>query len=126
MRRRPLPCGALPLGSRYPAVRHSSPSPAFRGRGGPTVKRWEVRVLLSPVYRPSPPIADATGPSSPLKDGRGAWRLALAFGLTIVATPPAAAEEPSILQQRVEAKLKDAGPGTRFGLVVATEDGREL
>ena len=30
------------------------------------------------------------------------------------------------LQQRVEARLKEAGPGTRFGLVVATEDGREL
>jgi D-alanyl-D-alanine carboxypeptidase/D-alanyl-D-alanine-endopeptidase (penicillin-binding protein 4) len=30
------------------------------------------------------------------------------------------------LQQRVEAVLGEAGPGTRFGLVVATEDGREL
>jgi D-alanyl-D-alanine carboxypeptidase/D-alanyl-D-alanine-endopeptidase (penicillin-binding protein 4) len=30
------------------------------------------------------------------------------------------------LAQRVEARLAEAGPGTRFGLVVATEDGREL
>ncbi len=30
------------------------------------------------------------------------------------------------LQQRVEARLAEAGPGTRFGLLVATDDGREL
>jgi D-alanyl-D-alanine carboxypeptidase/D-alanyl-D-alanine-endopeptidase (penicillin-binding protein 4) len=30
------------------------------------------------------------------------------------------------LQERVEARLAEAGPGTRFGLVVATEDGREI
>ncbi len=30
------------------------------------------------------------------------------------------------LQQRVEAALAEAGPGTRFGLLVATADGREL
>ena len=47
----------------------------------------------------------------------------LAFALT--ATAPANARE-APLQQRVEAKLHEAGPGTRFGLVVATEDGREL
>lgn len=46
----------------------------------------------------------------------------LAIALTIAA--PAAAEAP--LQERVEAKLAEAGSGTRFGLVVATEDGREL
>ncbi|MBA2920207.1 D-alanyl-D-alanine carboxypeptidase/D-alanyl-D-alanine-endopeptidase [Sphingomonas sp. CGMCC 1.13658] len=37
---------------------------------------------------------------------------------------PAVAREP--LQQRVEAALAEAGPGTRFGLVVTTADGREL
>ncbi len=37
---------------------------------------------------------------------------------------PAVAQEP--LQQRVEAVLATAGQGTRFGLVVATQDGREL
>jgi D-alanyl-D-alanine carboxypeptidase/D-alanyl-D-alanine-endopeptidase (penicillin-binding protein 4) len=36
----------------------------------------------------------------------------------------AMAKEP--LQQRVEAVLAEAGPGTRFGLVVTTADGREL
>ncbi|HEX8064489.1 MAG TPA: D-alanyl-D-alanine carboxypeptidase/D-alanyl-D-alanine-endopeptidase [Allosphingosinicella sp.] len=30
------------------------------------------------------------------------------------------------LRQRVEARLSEAGPGIRFGLVVATEDGREI
>ncbi|HYW17678.1 MAG TPA: D-alanyl-D-alanine carboxypeptidase/D-alanyl-D-alanine-endopeptidase [Allosphingosinicella sp.] len=40
--------------------------------------------------------------------------------------PAAAADGPQDLRQRVEAKLAQAGPGTRFGLVVATEDGREL
>jgi D-alanyl-D-alanine carboxypeptidase/D-alanyl-D-alanine-endopeptidase (penicillin-binding protein 4) len=51
------------------------------------------------------------------------WRgvfLALALGLAA----PAAAQAP--LGDRVEAKLREAGAGTRFGLVVATEDGREL
>lgn len=38
---------------------------------------------------------------------------------------PAAAPSPS-LQQRVEARLAEAGPGTRFGLVVTDESGREL
>lgn len=37
---------------------------------------------------------------------------------------PASAQEP--LQQRVEAVLARAGPGTRFGLVVTDETGREL
>ncbi|MEO7178286.1 MAG: D-alanyl-D-alanine carboxypeptidase/D-alanyl-D-alanine-endopeptidase [Allosphingosinicella sp.] len=39
---------------------------------------------------------------------------------------PATAAYGQDLQQRVEAKLKEAGPGTRFGLVVAGEDGREI
>jgi len=52
-------------------------------------------------------------------------RLALIFCLAIVVAP-AAATEFSGLEQRVEARLKEAGPGTRFGLVVATEDGREI
>jgi D-alanyl-D-alanine carboxypeptidase/D-alanyl-D-alanine-endopeptidase (penicillin-binding protein 4) len=52
-----------------------------------------------------------------------AWRgalLAAALGTSV----PAAAQEK--LQQRVEARLAEAGPGTRFGLVVATEEGREI
>ena len=36
------------------------------------------------------------------------------------------APQPQGLQQRVEARLGEAGPGIRFGLVVATEDGREI
>jgi D-alanyl-D-alanine carboxypeptidase/D-alanyl-D-alanine-endopeptidase (penicillin-binding protein 4) len=51
---------------------------------------------------------------------RGAALLILAIG----AAQPAVAQ--TSLQQRVEARLAEAGPGTRFGLVVATEDGREL
>ena len=39
---------------------------------------------------------------------------------------PPRRRRPQTLQQRVEARLREAGPGTRFGLVVATEDGREL
>jgi D-alanyl-D-alanine carboxypeptidase/D-alanyl-D-alanine-endopeptidase (penicillin-binding protein 4) len=50
--------------------------------------------------------------------------LALALGAAVpLAAQPAA---PQALQQRVEARLGEAGPGIRFGLVVATEDGREL
>ena len=37
---------------------------------------------------------------------------------------PASAQE--TLRQRVESRLAEAGPGTRFGIVVASEDGREL
>jgi D-alanyl-D-alanine carboxypeptidase/D-alanyl-D-alanine-endopeptidase (penicillin-binding protein 4) len=54
-----------------------------------------------------------------------AAELILAFGLL----SPAAAQDappPQTLQQRVESRLREAGPGTRFGLVVATEDGREI
>ena len=52
-----------------------------------------------------------------------AWRAAL-LALALSSAPAGARQAP--LQQRVEAKLREAGPGTRFGLVVATEDGREL
>ncbi len=79
--------------------------------------------MLSPLYRPSPPTAPRWAPPLPRKAGEGLARLALALGLAIVAAAPVAAQD---LEQRVEAKLKEAGPGTRFGLVVATEDGREL
>jgi D-alanyl-D-alanine carboxypeptidase/D-alanyl-D-alanine-endopeptidase (penicillin-binding protein 4) len=51
--------------------------------------------------------------------------LCLALGAAI----PVAAQEaprPQALQQRVEARLREAGPGIRFGLVVSTEDGREI
>ena len=54
----------------------------------------------------------------------GTAMLLLAFG----APSPIAAQQTiqQALQQRVEARLREAGPGTRFGLVVTTEDGREL
>lgn len=45
--------------------------------------------------------------------------------LALAAAAPAAAWQ-ATLQARVEAALARAGPGTRFGLVVATQDGREL
>lgn len=48
---------------------------------------------------------------------------AAAFALSAITT--ASAQAPS-LQARVEAKLAEAGPGPRFGLVVASPDGREL
>jgi serine-type D-Ala-D-Ala carboxypeptidase/endopeptidase (penicillin-binding protein 4) len=52
---------------------------------------------------------------------------AATLGLALGAAFPAAAQEaPGTLQQRVESRLREAGPGTRFGLVVATQDGREL
>jgi D-alanyl-D-alanine carboxypeptidase/D-alanyl-D-alanine-endopeptidase (penicillin-binding protein 4) len=52
-------------------------------------------------------------------------RLATAFALILALAPlPAIAQDG--LQQRVESRLREAGPGTRFGLVVATEDGSEL
>jgi D-alanyl-D-alanine carboxypeptidase/D-alanyl-D-alanine-endopeptidase (penicillin-binding protein 4) len=47
--------------------------------------------------------------------------LALAFA---AASPVAAQQE--TLRERVEARLAQAGAGTRFGIVVAGEDGREL
>jgi serine-type D-Ala-D-Ala carboxypeptidase/endopeptidase (penicillin-binding protein 4) len=39
---------------------------------------------------------------------------------------PAGAEDPRPLQARVEAVLREAGAGPRFGLVVADEQGREI
>ena len=45
------------------------------------------------------------------------------IGLFLLAAPATAQ---SGLQQQVEAKLAEAGPGIRFGLVVAGEDGREI
>jgi D-alanyl-D-alanine carboxypeptidase/D-alanyl-D-alanine-endopeptidase (penicillin-binding protein 4) len=44
----------------------------------------------------------------------------------LLAAVPAAGQQQAGLQERVEARLAEAGPGTRFGLVVATEDGREI
>lgn len=46
------------------------------------------------------------------------------LAILLVAAAPAAAQDN--LQQRVQAKLAEAGPGTRFGLVVTTEDGTEI
>jgi D-alanyl-D-alanine carboxypeptidase/D-alanyl-D-alanine-endopeptidase (penicillin-binding protein 4) len=46
------------------------------------------------------------------------------FAAALLFASPAVAQAP--LQKQVEAVLASAGPGTRFGLVVATEDGREL
>lgn len=51
--------------------------------------------------------------------------LILALGAASPVTAQAAFQEQT-LQQRVESRLREAGPGTRFGLVVATEDGHEL
>src|SRR5919206_4434047 len=45
------------------------------------------------------------------------------LALAAAAAAPAGA---ATLQHRVEARLAEAGPGIRFGLVVAAEDGREL
>lgn len=59
-------------------------------------------------------------------------RLAPAFALLLALAPVAAATAAQegagqqTLQQRVEARLREAGPGTRFGLVVASENGSEL
>ncbi|HEX8215790.1 MAG TPA: D-alanyl-D-alanine carboxypeptidase/D-alanyl-D-alanine-endopeptidase [Allosphingosinicella sp.] len=53
--------------------------------------------------------------------------LILAFGPASTAfTQQLSTLQQQTLQERVEAKLAEAGPGTRFGLVVATDDGREL
>lgn len=46
------------------------------------------------------------------------------LALLVFAATPAAAQES--LQSRVEAKLGEAGPGVRFGLVVVDEDGKEI
>ena len=55
------------------------------------------------------------------------WRTTLLILALAAAAPGSARPAPqAALQQRVEAKLAEVGPGTRFGLVVAAEDGREL
>ncbi len=54
---------------------------------------------------------------------RSGWPLPL-LALALLLPPPAYAQ--ASLQQRVEATLAQAGPGPRFGLVVADADGREL
>jgi D-alanyl-D-alanine carboxypeptidase/D-alanyl-D-alanine-endopeptidase (penicillin-binding protein 4) len=51
---------------------------------------------------------------------------ALILALGPVPTAARQGSPQETLQQRVESRLRAAGPGTRFGLVVATEDGREL
>ena len=79
--------------------------------------------MLSLRKRPSPPKPSAWAPPLPRKAGEGFVRLAVVLGLALAAAAPAAAQD---LQQRVEARLKAAGTGTRFGLVVATEDGGEI
>ncbi|HEY0311538.1 MAG TPA: D-alanyl-D-alanine carboxypeptidase/D-alanyl-D-alanine-endopeptidase [Allosphingosinicella sp.] len=56
--------------------------------------------------------------------GYRGWAMLPAL-VALVCEVPAQAQAPT-LQSRVEAKLAEAGPGTRFGLVVATDDGREL
>jgi len=52
--------------------------------------------------------------------------LALSASPIAAQAPQPLAQQQQGLQERVEAKLREAGPGTRFGLVVATEDGTEL
>lgn len=51
-------------------------------------------------------------------------RHALLLGIALSSAAPVVAQQS--LQQRVEGKLNAAKPGTRFGFIVATEDGREL
>jgi D-alanyl-D-alanine carboxypeptidase/D-alanyl-D-alanine-endopeptidase (penicillin-binding protein 4) len=46
--------------------------------------------------------------------------------LLLILVHPAAASAEAPLQQRVEARLAEAGAGVRFGLVVAAEDGKEI
>jgi D-alanyl-D-alanine carboxypeptidase/D-alanyl-D-alanine-endopeptidase (penicillin-binding protein 4) len=46
--------------------------------------------------------------------------------LLLCLTPIDAAAAQTTAQQQVEARFRQAGPGTRFGLVVAGEDGKEI
>jgi D-alanyl-D-alanine carboxypeptidase/D-alanyl-D-alanine-endopeptidase (penicillin-binding protein 4) len=55
-----------------------------------------------------------------------ARRAASLFLILGTAAPAWAQTTPQSLQQRVEARLAQIGPGTRFGLVVTDENGREL
>ncbi len=48
------------------------------------------------------------------------------FGVALAIAMPAIAQGPPSLQQQVEARLREVGPGTRFGLVVADAQGREI
>ncbi|HWK35171.1 D-alanyl-D-alanine carboxypeptidase/D-alanyl-D-alanine endopeptidase [Sphingomonas sp.] len=51
----------------------------------------------------------------------------LIFSLALATAAPAVAADPPALPERVAAMLRDQqGPGTRFGLVVATLEGREI
>jgi hypothetical protein len=50
--------GAADIKPRCPHL----PLPSFTGEEEPEPKAWEVRVLLAPVYRPSPPTRFASGP----------------------------------------------------------------
>ena len=56
----------------------------------------------------------------------GAAILILALSPAPVAAQRAEAVRQQTLHERVEAKLREAGPGTRFGLMVVDEDGREI
>lgn len=56
----------------------------------------------------------------------GMTLLRTALSALLILASPAMAGEPPSLQARVEARLAEAGPGVRFGLVVTTEDGKEL
>ena len=60
-----------------------------------------------------------------MSEPRPTSRLLAALLALALAASPALAQQPP-LQQRVEASLALAPPGTRFGLLVTTEDGREL
>jgi hypothetical protein len=46
-----------------------TPLPLIAGEEGPKPKAWEVRVLLSQRYRPSPPTASRRVPPLPRKAG---------------------------------------------------------
>lgn len=56
----------------------------------------------------------------------GTQRIAACAAALMLAVPAPARAQPAPLQARVEATLAQAGPGVRFGMVVAAEDGREL
>jgi D-alanyl-D-alanine carboxypeptidase/D-alanyl-D-alanine-endopeptidase (penicillin-binding protein 4) len=56
----------------------------------------------------------------------GAAILILALTPVPAGAQPTEAVRQQTLQERVEAKLRQAGPGTRFGLMVVDEDGREI
>ncbi|MBA3511208.1 D-alanyl-D-alanine carboxypeptidase/D-alanyl-D-alanine-endopeptidase [Sphingomonas sp.] len=51
---------------------------------------------------------------------------AIALVVASVSAVPLRAQQTASLQQRIEGQLRQASPGTRFGLVVATREGQEL